>query len=87
MITRNPQVDDPNHTADHVVINEFILDHSLCVIVQPGLDQAVPARPSPTNWPGGRVMWLLFNAPGTPNGTDDVEAYDIVFNISGTEWS
>lgn len=48
---------------------------------------AVAARPPVGDQPDGTVTWLLFDKPGTVDGPDDVEALDVVFNLSGVEWA
>lgn len=56
------------------------------VIVQTSAGGAVEARPSTSDFPSGKVFYLLHDAPFTTNGPDDVESFDLVFNISGTAW-
>lgn len=56
-------------------------------IVQTSVGSSIEQRPSLSVFPGGTVRWLLFDEPGTANGPQDVEGLDIVFNISGVEWT
>ena len=62
-------------------------DASDYVIIQPSLGASVQARPPTSVVPNGRVVWRLFNKPGTAGGPSDVASLDIVYNISGTVWT
>jgi hypothetical protein len=62
------------------------VDNAPYRIVQSGAGQPIEERPSLAEVPNGFVEWLLYDAPGSSNGPDDVEDHDLVFNISGTVW-
>jgi hypothetical protein len=85
MITRDPVVNDPNHTVDHGVINGYLLDYFPVVIVQDGVGGATKPRPPTTTFEGGRVLWLLFDSPGAATWPSDIHANDLVGNMRSVE--
>jgi len=51
--------------------------------------QSAPGEPIEprASVPDGMVRWSLYDKPGSANGPSDVQSLDLVFNISGVEWT
>lgn len=80
--TRNLSSTAQDHLNDHNVINPGYQ----YTIRQTSLGGSIASRPNTAVVPNGAVTWLLFNEPGQSGGPTDVQALDLVINISGTPW-